>query len=121
MKRTTGVTVGLVIAGILGLSDAVGPLTGVGDGPPMAVMIADALLGIVTVVGVVFGWRGNRGGIIAVIVSRILSAMSALPAFFVSDVPKPAVVVAAVGITITLVAVVLVVPALRTRHETAVA
>jgi hypothetical protein len=121
MKRTTGVTIGLVLAGILGLSDALGPLTGGGDGPPFAVLLADSILGVVTVVGVVLGWRGKRPGIIAVIVTRILAALSALPAFFVSGVPGPAVAVAAVGIAATLLAVVLAVPALRSPGETAVA
>jgi hypothetical protein len=121
MKRTTGVTVGLVLAGILGLSDAVGPLTGGGDGPPFAVLLADSILGVVTVVGAVLGWRGRRAGIVAVIVTRILAALTALPAFFASDVPGAAVAVATVGIAITLLAVVLVVPALRPGRHTAVA
>ena len=121
MKRTTGVTVGLVLAGLLGLSDAIGPLTGTGDGPPFAVLLADSILGIVTMVGVVLGWQGKRSGIVAVIVTRILAALSALPAFFVTGVPAPAVTIAVVGIAVTLLAVALVAPALRTRRATAVA
>lgn len=121
MKRTTGVTVGLILAGLLALGDAIGPLTGMGDGPPFAVLLADSVLGIVTIVGVVLGWRGKRSGIVTVIVTRILTALSALPAFFVDGVPAPAVAIAVVGIAVTLLAVALVAPALRTRHATAVA
>jgi hypothetical protein len=121
MKRTTGVTVGLILAGLLGLSDAIGPLTGPGDGPPIAVLLADSVLGIVTIVGVVLGWLGKRSGIATVIVTRILAALSALPAFFVNGVPAPAVAIGVVGIAVTLLAVALVAPALRTRRATAVA
>ena len=105
MKRTTGVTVGLILAGLLGLSDAIGPLTGPGEGPPFAVLLVDSVLGVVTIVGVVFGWLGKRSGIVAVIVTRILAALSALPAFFVDGVPAGLVVVAASGIVVTIVTV----------------
>jgi hypothetical protein len=114
MKRTTGVTVGLVLAGLLGVSDIIGFAGAPSDGPPVAVLIADTVLGIITVVGVVLGWRGRRGGIIAVIVTRLLSALSAVPAFF-AGVPAPLVAMAAVGIAVTLIAVALLTPALRTR------
>jgi hypothetical protein len=121
MKRTTGVTVGLILAGLLGLSDAIGPLTGLGEGPPFAVLLVDSVLGIVTVVGVVLGWLGKRSGIVAVIVTRILAALTAAPAFFVDGVPAPAVAIATLGIAVTVLAVALVAPGLRTRRATAVA
>lgn len=121
MKRTTGVTVGLILAGLLGFSDAIGPLTGPGEGPPFAVLLVDSVLGIVTVVGVVLGWLGKRSGIVAVIVTRILAALTAAPAFFVDGVPAPAVAIATLGIAVTVLAVALVAPGLRTRRATAVA
>jgi hypothetical protein len=121
MKRTTGVTVGLILAGLLGLGDAIGPFTGAGDGPPFAVLLADSILGIITIVGVVLAWRGKRSGIVAVIVTRLLAALTAVPAFFVDGVPAPAAAIAVVGIAVTLLAVALVAPGLRTRPATAVA
>jgi hypothetical protein len=121
MKRTTGVTVGLVLAGLLGLGDAIGIVTGGGEGPPFPVLVAGAVFGAITIIGVVLGWRGSRAGIVAVIVTRLLSALSAVPAFFVDDVPAGAVGVAAFGIGVTLLAVALLAPALRQRVAAGVA
>jgi hypothetical protein len=115
MKRTTATTVGLVLGGLLGLSDAIGIVTSGGDGPPFPVAVAGSVLGVVTLVGVVLGWRGRRGGIVTVIVTRLLSALTAVPAFFVDDVPAPLVAVAAFGVGVTLLAVGLLAPALRSR------
>ena len=113
MRRTTGITVGLVLAGLLGLVDTVSILTDTGDGPPFAIVVAGTVLGLLTLVGVWFGWRGSRAGIVTVVVTRLLSALSAVPAFFVDDVPGALVGLAAVGVAVTLVAVALVAPALR--------
>jgi hypothetical protein len=121
MQRTTGVTVGLILSAILGLTDAVGLLTDGGDGPPVEVLAVATGLGALTLFGVVLGWRGGRAGIAIVIVTRLLAALLAVPAFFVDGVPAPLVAFAAVGIAATLAAVVLVAPALRTRREPAVA
>jgi hypothetical protein len=117
MKRTTGTTVGLILAGLLGLTDAIGIVTGGGEGPPFPVVVAGSVLGVITLVGVVLGWRGSRAGIVAVIVTRLLSALTAVPAFFVDDVPAGAVGVAGFGIGVTLLAVTLLAPALRQRVQ----
>ncbi|MDG4823243.1 hypothetical protein O7635_15410 [Asanoa sp. WMMD1127] len=113
MRRTTGITVGLVLAGLLGATDAVGLLTDTGDGPPFVIVAAGTVLGLLTLAGVWFGWRGSRAGIVTVVVTRLLSALTAVPAFFVDDVPGPLVGFAAVGVVVTLIAVALVAPALR--------
>jgi hypothetical protein len=113
MRRTTGITVGLVLAGLLGLVDTVSILTDTGDGPPLVIIVAGTVLGLLTLAGVWFGWRGSRAGIVTVVVTRLLSALSAVPAFFVDDVPGGLVALAGVGVVVTLVAVALVAPALR--------
>jgi len=117
MRRTTGTTVGLVLAGLLGLGDAIGIVTGGGEGPPFPVLVAGAVFGVITLIGVALGWRGSRTGIVAVIVTRLLSALTAVPAFFVDDVPAGAVGVAGFGIGVTLLAVALLAPALRQRDR----
>jgi hypothetical protein len=114
MNRTRSLTVGLVLAGLLGLGDIATLPFGDGEHPPLPVAIVGAVLGLITVVGVVLGWRGRRSGITAVIVTRLLSALAAVPAFFADGVPAPAVGAAAVGIAVTLASVALVAPALRT-------
>jgi len=102
---------GLVLAALLGVADMVGvvatPEPSAGEqGPPAAVLIAAAVLGIVTIVAAVWTWRtGNRVGSRVVAATRILSAVGALPAFFVEDVPAGLVAVAAAGVVLTVVAV----------------
>ncbi len=115
MNRSRSTTVGLVLAGLLGLGDIATLPFGDGEHPPLVVAVAGAVLGLVTLAGVVAGWRGSRGGIVAVIVTRLLSALTAVPAFFVEGVPAPAVGAAAFGVAVTLLSVALVAPALRSR------
>jgi hypothetical protein len=114
MHRSKGFVTGLVIAGLLGLGDITTPLFSDGEHPPMVVGLIDAVLGLITVAGIVLAWRrASRGGITAVIVTRLLSAVTALPAFFVDDVPGPARAAAAVGVAITLLCVGLLATRLR--------
>jgi hypothetical protein len=121
MNRSRTVTAGLIISGLLGLSDVLTLPFGDGEHPPVAVAVVGAVLGVITLIGVGYGWRGRRGGIGAVIVTRLLSALSAVPALFVDGVPGGIRVLAAVGIAITLIGVALVAPALRTPAGMAVA
>ena len=105
--------VGLVLAALLGLGDLLSLASISTDsdepGPPGAVLIAGAVFGLITLVGVVYTWRtGNRVGSRVVAGSRILSMLGTLPAFFVPDVPAGLVLVAATMVVLTLVSVVLV-------------
>ncbi|GGM46197.1 hypothetical protein ACFFX1_21915 [Dactylosporangium sucinum] len=115
MQRSISLTVGLVLSGLLGLVDVVSLPLGA-DGPPMAVLVIGAALGIGTVAGVVLAWPNrSRAGAVTVIVTRLLSALTAVPAFFVATTPGAARVAAAAGIVVTLLCVALVAPALRAR------
>jgi Na+/proline symporter len=109
------VRIGLVLALILGVLDIVGLAMptpeGDGDaaGPPYAVLVFSAVMGLVTVVFAVMAWKKrNRNAIRAVVISRFFSALSAVPAFFVSGVPGAVVVLVAVFIVITVVTIALV-------------
>ncbi|MEU6407316.1 hypothetical protein [Microbispora sp. NPDC046933] len=115
MKRSVPLVIGLVIAGLFGLIDVISVPFGDGEHPPFVVALADGVLGLITVVGVVLAWRGSRAGVVAVIVTRLLSALTAVPAFFSDGVPAPAVAVAAVGIVLTLACVAFLAPALRSH------
>lgn len=81
---------GLVLAFLLGLVDLTGPFQPTPDGqagPPYSILILGAVLGLITVVGVVIAWRTARRGAVRVVAgARIISVITALPAFFV-DVP----------------------------------
>lgn len=115
MKRSRLLVAGLILGGLLGLVDVI-PLPG-GDGaqPPFAVVVAGAVLGLITLAGCFLAWRGSRTGAVAVIVSRLLSGLTAVPAFFVEGVAVEARGAAAVGVVLTLACVALVAPALRSQ------
>ncbi|MFI9542946.1 hypothetical protein ACIHAR_03165 [Streptomyces sp. NPDC052016] len=105
--------VGLALAGVLGLIDMASLLTPWPDsdapGPPVGVLVAGTVLGVITVVAVVHTWlTANRTGSRVVAGSRILSAITALPAFFVTGVPAWAVAVVALLVVVTVVVIALV-------------
>lgn len=102
--------IGLVLAGLLGTFDVLslltpGPAPGE-EGPPVEVLVATTVLGVITLIAVVWTWRtGSRVAARIVAGTRILSAITALPAFFVEGVPPAFVALAAVGVLLTVVAV----------------
>jgi hypothetical protein len=106
--------VGLGLAAALGLFDmtsVAGMPASDGDtpGPPTGVLVAGAVIGLVTVVAVVYTWRtASRTGSRVVAGSRILSAITALPALFVTGVPAWVVLVVSVLIVVTVVVIALV-------------
>ncbi|MER5596308.1 hypothetical protein [Streptomyces sp. NPDC002265] len=115
--------VGLGLAAVLGLmdtssvSDVLAPGSGEA-GPPTSIIVADVVLGLITLVAVVYTWRtGNRTGSRVVAGCRILSAITALPALFVTGVPAWVVAVVAVFILVTVVTTGLVLS--RTAPESA--
>src|SRR3954468_24121584 len=87
---STRIRVGLVLAALLGLVDVVSAFFPTPDGaigPPLPIVVLGGLLGVATLVAVVAAWRpGRRGALRIVAGTRVLSAITALPAFFV-DVP----------------------------------
>jgi hypothetical protein len=120
-EASTRNKIGLVLAVLFGLADIASPFTPVSAddgeaGPPMFVLVADGVLGIITVVAAVFAWRGaNRVAARIVAGTRILSVLTALPAFFVSGVPAPVVALVAASVVLTVVCVVLVLAPPRER------
>jgi hypothetical protein len=101
---------GLVVAALLGLADLAslaGPQPEPGEpGPPVAVLVVGTVLGLVTLLAAAYAWRtGNRVGSRVVAGTRILSALLAVPAFFVEGVPAGLVAVAAAGVLLTVACV----------------
>ena len=107
MSSSTGRRIGLVIFGLLSLGDVVTIFLTDGDHPPYAVAAVGTLLGLVSLVLVVQAWRDPARSLRLLIGLRVLSAITAIPAFFVSDVPAGAEVGAAVIIVLTAVGVLL--------------
>jgi hypothetical protein len=116
---TTVNKVGLVLAGLLGLADMASVLqpTPEGEtGPPFGILVLGSLLGLVTVVAVVWAFRSlSRGAVRIVAAARIVSAITALPAFFV-DIPDALRLFAGAMLVVTVVVVVMILtPARRSE------
>jgi hypothetical protein len=104
--------IGLVLAGVLGVSDiaTVGIPTGDGnDGPPVGVVVVGAVLGALTLACLVPAFRkASRSAIRVIAGARIISAITALPAFFV-DIPAGLKVGAAAIVVLTVAVVVMII------------
>ena len=73
------------IFALLGLIDvALTAVIGSPDAPPLIVSLGVAALGLITLVSLVPARRGNRGALTAVVVTRVISAVLAVPAFFLN-------------------------------------
>ena len=99
---------GLVLLGVLSVLDLAGPLITDGEHPPMWVALAGAALGLASLACIALAWRGSRRAILPLAVLRLVSALTALPAFFVGDVPIGVVVFAAGFVLMSLVGVAMV-------------
>lgn len=102
--------IGLALAALLGIVEVFSiftPSPGPGaEGPPIEVLVAGTVLGVITLVAVVWAWRtGSRVAARIVAGTRILSAITALPAFFVEGVPAVFVLWAAATVLLTVVCV----------------
>ena len=111
MSRTY--RIGLALLGLLSFVDLIGPLLTDGEHPPMAVAVAGSVLGLASLVLVVAAWRGASRVVIPLVVLRLLSALTAVPAFFVDGVPPVALAAAATIVALTVIGVVLVLSAAR--------
>ena len=111
---------GLVVLGVLSVGDLAAPLLTDGQTPPMSIALIGAGLGLVSLILIVFAWRGRVAAAVGAVVVRLLSALTAVPAFVFDGVPTLPKVLAGIAITLTVVGSVLVLVALR-RPEPAVA
>lgn len=98
---------GLVLLGLLSLSDLSLPFVTDGDNPPMWVALISLGLGLISLACLPAAWRGQRQALFGLLGTRLLSALLALPVFFVDDVPDGAVVAVAATVALTVLGAVL--------------
>ena len=102
--------VGLALAGVMSVINIPSvffPAPDGDEGPPLAVLAVNSVLGIIGLVAVVIAWRsGNRAAIRVAAGTLILNAITSLPAFFV-DVPAGLKAVVGVSVLVTVATVVL--------------
>lgn len=98
--------VGLVVLGLLAVVDLLTPLLTDGEHPPMEIAVGAAVVGLISLVFVGLAWQGKRWPLAPLITLRLASALLAVPAFFASDVPAPAVAAAGIGVAATVFGVV---------------
>jgi hypothetical protein len=97
-----------VLFALLSLGDlATLPLTD-GSSPPYAIAVLDLVLGLASLALVALVWRRPDRPLWPLIVLRVASALTAVPAFLVGNVPAPALVAAGAIVLLTALGVVLV-------------
>jgi hypothetical protein len=98
---------GLVLLGLLSLADLSLPFVTDGDHPPMSVALISFGLGAVSLFFLRGAWRGDRPALVGLVATRLVSALLALPAVFIDDVPAGVVGVAVGTLAVTVLGVVL--------------
>ncbi len=108
---TTRQKVGLVLTAVLSvinIASVLFPTPDGDEGPPFAILLVSAVIGLVGLVAVVIAWRS--GSMVAIRVAAgtlILNVLTALPAFFV-DVPAGVKLGVGVGVLASVLAIVLI-------------
>jgi len=110
MNLSTKNKVGLGLAGLLGVLDIAGyfltpdPSADM-PGPPDWIVLLDVALGIITVIAVILAFRSpNKINIATTLTARVVSALTAVPAYFVG-VPTSILVLVTVFIVATIVSI----------------
>lgn len=102
MNQSRTFKAGLVILGLLSVADLFGPLMTDGETPPMSVALAGSVLGLLSLGAIFAVTKGSRAGLVLLLVLRAVSALSAIPAFFVADVPAMVRGLAAAHVVLTI-------------------
>lgn len=92
---------GLALLGLLSLADIALLFLTDGEHPPYSVAILGAVLGLASILLVVKAFRDPGRPIRLLVGLRVLSALTSLPAFFLTGVPGPARLAAAVTVVLT--------------------
>lgn len=100
--------VGLVLAGLMSAANipsALFPAPEGDAGPPIGVLVAGSVLGVIGLVAVIAAWRGNRVAARIAAGALIIVTLTGLPAFFVEGIPAPIRILVGVSVLWTVAAV----------------
>ena len=104
---------GLLVLGVFSLGDLAAPLLTDGQTPPLSIALIGSVLGLLSVILIAVAWRGRVAAAVGAVVLRLLSALTAVPAFLVDGVPTGAQVLAGLAIALAVVGSVLVLAGIR--------
>jgi peptidoglycan/LPS O-acetylase OafA/YrhL len=106
-RQRAGFVVGAAVA-LVNIPGAFIPIDPDAPGPPIGVLVAGVVFGVLTAGLLLLGWRsGKRWPVRAAVVLLLLNALTALPAFFVEGVPAWVRMFAGLFVLATVAAVVL--------------
>ena len=105
---TTSRRAGLAILGLLSLADSSMLLLTDGNTPPYSVAALVTALGLVSLLLVVRAFQDSIRPIRLLVGLRVLSAVTAVPAFLVDDVPAAAQAAAAATVVLTVMGILLI-------------
>lgn len=100
---------GVALGALLSLTGVPGVLapTPEGDtGPPFIILAVGTVLGLIGLVAAAMAWRGGRGAMRVLAGAIIIGSLTAVPAFFV-DVPAPVKLAVGISVLVSVVAVIL--------------
>lgn len=104
--RSRPYRIALVMCAVFGAGDLLNLVhTGARGAPPAVLLAIWSVLGIVTLAGVPFAWRGSYKALVAVVASQVLSALLSVPRFFIDSVTDWDPFGTGVGVALTAVAV----------------
>jgi hypothetical protein len=103
MNPSRVLSTGLVLSGVVGVIDVLGVAgLAMDSAPPAWVAVLGAVLGVITLLALLPAWRGDTRAAAAVVVSRLLSVVLAVPAVMIDPVPGWARAAAAVVALLSL-------------------
>lgn len=103
MSRSKMFVAGLFLLGLVSIGDVLTPVLTDGRTPPMSIALMASGLGLVSLACIVGAGKGSRPALAVLVTTRAVSALAAVPAFLVPDVPPGLRAAAGLGIAITLV------------------
>lgn len=107
-KPSTGQKVGLVLAGLMSAANIPSAMFSTPEGetgPPIGILAAGSVLGVVGLVAVIAAWRGNKVASRIAAGALIVVTLTGLPAFFVEGIPAGIRILVGVSVLWTAAAV----------------